>query len=177
MPFIVAAMEYAEGNPAQEMERVERLHEEARGPQEREEETGARDPRQVRLVEERVKLLQAYLFEVNWLQQLSLINRHKEQALAFLSRQRARSFLGKLQRNVESRIRLSSQSVKKAEDTATLTSSALRSLVQELVYDRIWFDQVVAERENMLENYRLDLLSSGNDVEEELAFVNARNCS
>jgi hypothetical protein len=53
-----------------------------------------------------------------------------------------------------------------------MKKSGLRSLVQETVYDRFWFDRVVAERDGMLERYRVDLINGGNDLEE-LSFVEA----
>ncbi|KAI9933420.1 hypothetical protein MW887_007893 [Aspergillus wentii] len=54
-----------------------------------------------------------------------------------------------------------------------LVKAALRSLVQTCVYDRFWFDQVVAKREDLLEKYRQDLINSGNGLED-LSFVETR---
>lgn len=45
-------------------------------------------------------------------------------------------------------------------DTQQLTAkSALQSLVQGFVYDRYWFDQAVAKRQDMLAKHRLGLIS------------------
>lgn len=46
-----------------------------------------------------------------------------------------------------------------------VAKSALQSLVQDFVYDRYWFDQVVAKREDMLAKYRLELMNSRDQEE------------
>lgn len=184
--YILATLEYAEGTAEWEAGEDQRQpSSEVMHSQETEESCGP-DPHRVLLIDGLVRNLQAHLSEVNRLQQLSLINRQREQVLKFLSSQQqsrhgASSFIGKLQRCLEPciRQRTSAHGTSRFEHTrmkspflsgkkedVRVIKSAQRCLVQELVYDRMWFDQVVAERENMLKRYRLGLINSGSNVEE-----------
>ncbi|TQB70828.1 hypothetical protein MPDQ_008053 [Monascus purpureus] len=191
--YILATLEYAEGTAEWEASEDQRQPSSEVMHSQETEESCAPDPHRILLIDGLVRNLQAHLSEVNRLQQLSLINRQKEQVLKFLSSQQqshhgASSFIGKLQRCLEPciRQRTSAHGTSRFEHTrmkfpflsgkedVRVIKSAQRCLVQELVYDRMWFDQVVAERENMLKRYRLGLINSGSDVEE-ISFIHGQD--
>lgn len=210
-------------------------------------------------IEKQITVFSGFMSEVNKVQQACLINRHKEDGIVLLSREKAevkrfhderRELLGKLDRNLDIRMKklISAQTteidqmeleheneenslisrlprlfkhqsnaedrevsvlnklrsiqntekarlvleqqraVREAElkgtrerasllsairiewDTEQLVAkSALQSLVRGFVYDRYWFDQAVAKREDMLAKYRLELMDSRE--QEELALT------
>lgn len=225
----------------------------------KEEETSVGEERRTLEIEKQITVLSGFMSEVNKVQQACLINRHKEDGIVLLSREKAevkrfhderRELLGKLDRNLNMRMQklISAQTteidqmkvdheeeenslisrlprlfkhpsnaedrevsvlnklrsiqntekarlaleqqraVREAElkgtrERASLLSSirieweteqlaaksALQSLVRGFVYDRYWFDQVVAKREEMLAKYRLELMNSEN--QEGLALI------
>lgn len=123
-------------------------------------------------IEAHMRVMRDSLTELNRLQQLSLIKRQREQILMLFPSQRShgkRSLFGKVQGKLESRIRrphvsCGQDNVLQLERPERSTKSFLRSLVQGLAYDRIWFDEAIAERERLLEVYRHELISSEQDV-------------
>lgn len=188
MDFVVAGLRYAEDDSAYETTRETHSISDLMGLQEEEEAWfQTDDPRQMISVEEHLRIMREYLSEINRLQQLSLARRQREQTLTFLPRQRRSDkkilLVEKLWRNLESRIRrlasmptdevsgghdeLAHRAAREQQEREreSSTKSILRSLVQELAYDRIWFDQATAEREVLFERYRLELINSGKDME------------
>ena len=164
--FIIDTMEYAE----------QHLHMETAQFQAEREELRAKETRRVRLADGFVRAMEAYLCDVNDLQQLSLIERQMEQTknlpLCRRSNTTTKCTIGNLKQGLKGCVRRVTRQI--CRNSKSADREALPSLVRSLVYDRIWFDSVVSERQKMLKIYRINLLNS-KEVVEDLTCMRVEN--
>lgn len=164
--FIIDTLEYAE----------QQLHTEAAQFQAEREELRAKEAHRVRLTEGFIRAVETYLSDVNNLQQLSLIERQREQTknlpLCRRSNATTKYSIENLKQELKGYARRAARQIRLNNKDAD--ENALPSLVRSLVYDRIWFDSVVSERQEMLELYRSDLMNNMDDVED-LAWMSIGN--
>ena len=128
----------------------------------------SKDNRRMCFVEGVVKAMQACLSDINNLQRRSLMSRQREltKNIPFCSGQlgETEGSITKLKRGLADCVRRVARWTCHGDEDIFEKKPTLQSLVQGLAYERIWFDSVVAQRQKMLELYRMDLLNSGEDV-------------